>query len=289
VRQSEPLEQLSLSRVSENGISIAVISARAGVISELLLNGVAVIPKFRLPNPEDFIFGSVLAPWPNRLADGQYQHGGRSYSFGNLDLQNNKSHGLLLDEQLEVRHHGQSELVLGYQFGSDPNYPFQIDLEIKYQLLETSLKVSATVSNRGNTAPFAIGFHPYLLTGDSFRLTAAFSKIVRNDERMLPHAIEEIAGLDLNQDSTELSTLDNCFYGADSVLLSGSAGSFEVRALENLPYFMLYRPKERFFQAGGAIAIEPMSAPANVFRADPDSVQLAEGETKQYSFEIRTL
>ena len=275
--------------MSENGTSIAVISPQASAISELLLNGVAVIPKFKLPSPRAVIFGSVLAPWPNRLADGEYQHAGFEYSFDNLDSQNNKSHGLLLDEQLQVRSHTETSLTLGYLFGSDPNYPFQIDLEISYELLETSLRVTATAKNSGPTAPFAIGFHPYLLTADSFKLTAAFSHVVRNDERMLPSSIEPIAGLELDQDAVELKTLDNCFYGADSVRVQSPSGSFEVRSLENLPYFMLYRPKQKFFDLGEAIAIEPMSAPANVFSTDPGSVQLAKGETKRFSFEIRTL
>lgn len=275
--------------MSENGTSIAVISTRAGAISELLLNGVAVIPKFVLPNPEGSAFGSVLAPWPNRLEDGRYLQEGRNYSFENLDAQNNKNHGLLLRENLEIRSHTETELTLGFQFGTDANYPFEIDLEISYELLETSLLVTATASNNGPAAPFAIGFHPYLVTEEPFKLTAAFSSVVRNDERMLPRAIEPFAGLELDQDSLELTTLDNCFQGADSVRVEGSSGSYEVRALENLPYFMLYRPKQRFFAGGGAIAIEPMSAPANVFRSDPESVQLAIGETKRFRFEIRTL
>ena len=275
--------------MSENGTSIAVISPRAGAISELLLNGIAVIPKFRLTNPKDFIFGSVLAPWPNRLADGEYQHAGQDYSFDNLDFQNNKSHGLLLEEELEVRYHGETKLTLGYQFGSNSNYPFQIDLEISYELLQDSFLVCATAKNTGPVAPFAIGFHPYVLTAESFKLSADFSQIGLNDERMLPAGIEPIAGLELDQNSPELQTLDNCFFGSDSVQVTAPNGSFEIRSLENLPYFMLYRPKQRFFESGGAIAIEPMSAPANVFRTDPGSVQLATGQTKQFRFEIRTL
>lgn len=275
--------------MSENGTSIAVISSRAGAISELLLNDVAVIPKFRLQNPADFIFGSVLAPWPNRLAYGEYRHAGFSYSFEGLDAQNNKSHGLLLDENLKIRSHTQTKLTLGYLFGSDPNYPFQIDLEISYELMESGLLVTATATNSGSSAPFAIGFHPYLFTADSFKLSAAFSHVTINDERMLPSRTEAILDLNLDQDSTELKTLDNCFSGAESVRVSGPNASYEVRALENLPYFMLYRPKQRFFEAGGAIAVEPMSAPANVFRTDPGSVLLDAGETKRFSFEIRTL
>jgi aldose 1-epimerase len=275
--------------VSENGTSIAVISPRAGAISELLLNGLSVIPQFSLPNPADFVFGCVLAPWPNRLEDGAYQHQGKDFSFDQLDAQQNKNHGLLLAENFEIRAQTQSELVLGYRFGRNENYPFSIDLEISYQLLDHSLQVCATAKNMGPVAPFAIGFHPYVLTAESFKLSADFSQIGLNDERMLPAGIEPIAGLELDQNSPELQTLDNCFFGSDSVQVTAPNGSFEIRSLENLPYFMLYRPKQRFFESGGAIAIEPMSAPANVFRTDPGSVQLAAGETKQFRFEIRKL
>lgn len=275
--------------MSENGTSIAVISATAGAILELLLNGVSVIPQSRLSKPEGSAFGSVLAPWPNRLEDGRYCQEGSNYSFDNLDAQNNKNHGLLLSENLEIRFLTNTKLTLGYLFGTNASYPFQIDLEISYELLETSLLVTATASNSGPAAPFAVGFHPYLVTEEPFKLTAAFSHFGHNDERMLPRAIEPMAGLELDQDSLELTTLDNCFHGADSVQVSGPNGSYEVRSIENLPYFMLYRPKKRFFDAGGAIAIEPMSAPANVFRTNPESVQLAKGETKRFRFEIRTL
>jgi aldose 1-epimerase len=254
-----------------------------------LLNGLSVIPQFSLPNPADFVFGCVLAPWPNRLEDGAYQHEGKDFSFDQLDAQQNKNHGLLLSENFEIRAQTQSELVLGYRFGRHESYPFNIDLEISYQLLDHSLQVCATAKNTGPVAPFAIGFHPYVLTAESFKLSAGFSQIGLNDERMLPAGIEPIAGLELDQNSVELETLDNCFFGSDSVQVTAPNGSFEIRSLENLPYFMLYRPKQRFFESGGAIAIEPMSAPANVFRTDPGSVQLATGQTKQFRFEIRTL
>lgn len=275
--------------MSENGISIAVISAQAGAIVELLLDGVSVIPRFSLANPEDFIFGSVLAPWPNRLEDGKYRQAGIDYGFEALDAQNNKSHGLLLRENLEIRSHTESKLILGHLFGTDSGYPFQVDLEVKYELLEASLLVSAIATNLGPAAPFAIGFHPYLVTGDHCKISAAFTHAALTDDRMLPFAIEPIAGLELDQDSQQLRTLDACFHGASSVFVTGSSGSFEVKVLENLPYFMLYRPAKQFFEGGGAIAIEPMSAPANIFRTDPESVQLASGESKRFRFEIKTL
>jgi aldose 1-epimerase len=289
VRQSEPIEQLSLSRVTENGTSIAVISAQGGAICQLLLNDFEIVPQFALENPLAFIYGHVLAPWPNRLQDGSYRFKNADYKFGNLDAEDNLNHGLVLTESFEVRSHSADSLVLGYKFGEDANYPFNLDLEVHYVLTESSLEVTARARNLSEDAPFAIGFHPYLLTGEDFQLTADFRSQSVQDARMLPAGEKAIAGIDFNQDSPELETLDHCFYGADRVLLVRPGGKVLVEAIENLPYFMLYRPSQLLSDSGPVIAIEPQSARANVFRTDIDSVVLPAGETRNYRFAIRKL
>jgi aldose 1-epimerase len=289
VRQSEPIEQLSLSRVTENGTSIAVISPQGGAISQLLVNDFEIVPQFSLSDPLAFIYGHVLAPWPNRLEDGRYGFREKSFGFDNLDSDRNVNHGFLLTELLELRSHQQDRLVLGYRFGKNPGYPFSVDLEIEYRLVDSGLEVSASAKNLGEDAPFAIGFHPYLLTGAEFELTADFKSQSVNDARMLPIGENEISSLELNQDSNQLRSLDHCFSGADKVLLTRPAGKVLVEALENLPFFMLYRPSQLLADAGPVIAIEPQSAKANVFRNDIESVLLASGETRKYRFAIRKL
>ena len=288
MRQSEPNEQLSLSHVTENATSMSSISLRSASLTQLFLKDLAIIPQFQLAEPTKFVFGSTLAPWPNRLEDGSYSHAGKQHRFSELDAQNNKNHGLVLDRDFEIRQQSNDSIALGYRFGLDNAYPFDVDLEIRYQLGE-ELLVEAIATNHGDAAPFAIGFHPYFLTGPEFQLNAGFTHRGVSDERMLPIAIDPIPGLDLNQDSVELETLDHCFMGSKEVRLMRPEGGFSIKTLENLPYFMLYRPKEKFFESGGAIAIEPMSAPANIFRNDIASVILEKGEQKRYAFEVRKL
>ena len=273
--------------MTENASSMAFIDRTSASLAQLFLKDFAIIEKFQLADPRKFVFGSVLAPWPNRLEDGSYRHSGVQFQFGGLDAQNNKNHGLLLDQEFEIRSQTRQTLSLGYRFGSDSDYPFDIDLEISYSLSGDSLLVEATAENHGSEAPFAIGFHPYFLTGPVFELQADFTHRGVSNERMLPVAIDEIPGLQLNQDSAELDSLDHCFMGASEVRVVRPEGSFVVRALENLPYFMLYRPSEEFFPSGSAIAIEPMSAPANVFRNEIGSVLMGPGEKKRFAFEIR--
>jgi aldose 1-epimerase len=289
VRQSEPIEQLSLSRVTENGTSIAVISPLGGAICQLLVNDFEIVPQFSLSNPLAFIYGHVLAPWPNRLEDGSYEFRGSSFSFGNLDAEQNLNHGFVLVESLEVRSHEADSLVLGYRFGEHPGYPFEIDLEIHYLLTDSALEVSAKAKNLGSDAPFAIGFHPYLLTGDEFQLSAPFTSQSVQDQRMLPVGDRAISGIDFNALSPELQTLDHCFWGADQVLLERPKGKVLIEAIENLPYFMLYRPDQLLAASGPVVAIEPQSAKANVFRNDIESVVLPAGQTRHYRFAIRKL
>ena len=275
--------------MSENGTSIAVISPLGGAICQLLINDFEIVTEFSLADPLKYIYGHTLAPWPNRLQDASYEFAGESYSFRDLDAQNNKNHGLLLNEVFEVRSHMTDQLVLGYRFGEHDGYPFAIDLEITFALTESALEVDARVTNHGDLAPFAIGFHPYLLTGQEFELTANVTGRSAQNERMLPIGIEAMDSLTLTQHSEELSSLDHCFVGGNKVTLTRPDGAVVVEALENLPYFMMYRPGDALASAGTVIAIEPQSSMANVFRDDIESVVLERDETKHYRFAIRKL
>lgn len=273
--------------MSESGTSIAVISSHGGVISQLLLGDFEIVPKFSLDDPLDFVYGHTLAPWPNRLEDGEYSFAGTTYRFDDLDAQRNKNHGLVLDRNFEVRAHESDHAVLGYRFGLDAGYPFEIDLEITYLLTEDGLEVTATALNMSDDAPFAIGFHPYLLTGENFRVEAGFTHQSIQNERMLPTGMREIQTLQLTQASPELQTLDHCFQGASELVISRPDGEIVVETLENLPYFMLYRPGQRLSEAGGLLAVEPQSSMANVFRDDPESCLLPSGKKRSYRFAIR--
>jgi aldose 1-epimerase len=289
VRKNYPGEQLSISRLGGKTSSIAEFDVLGGQIRHLMLGGVEVVPEFAGENPRAQVFGFTMAPWPNRLQDGKYQMSGTDYRIPKLDSQNNANHGLLLDEKMEIVSHASDSLKLSYSFGQAAHYPFAIDLELEFSLEENALVTRATATNNSTqSAPFAIGFHPYFLMGNEFTLSAGFTHQIATDDRMLPVSAKEISGLALNQDSRELATLDDCYYGSNEVLVTNPSGSFEIRGLENINYFMLYRPSALLFAKGSALAIEPMSHPANVFATDIASTEILAGESKSYSYEIRS-
>src|SRR6056300_1739278 len=150
-----------MSRATESGTSMALISKTGAALKALTVDGVELIDPNAAYNPGQIYFGSILAPWPNRLEDGRYQLAGKEFFAGKLDASNNANHGLVYDSQFEEVSASDTEVVLSYEFGADPGYPYSVELAISYELTAGGLRVGATATNRGEiAAPFAIGFHP---------------------------------------------------------------------------------------------------------------------------------
>jgi aldose 1-epimerase len=286
VQQNDPLKQLSISRVTENGLSIAGFSPIGASCTNLSLSGRNLITDSIHADPSIMFFGTVLAPWPNRLRDGEFELEGTSYRIDALDADNNANHGLIGSEALEVREHQEDRISFGKRFGSE-EFPFELDLEISYSIGESFL-VEARVVNHGNTtAPFAIGFHPYYRVPGGGRIKASVQSHTLADSRMIPYDQELISGLDLELPSK--TTLDDCYQGDWEAILETEEFSFSVTQ-KNLPFLMLYQPQTSpFVDGSGAIAIEPMSAPANAFQSEIDNHRLLPGAQKSFSYQIKIL
>ena len=279
MRQSDPEQQLSIHHRG-GASSIARISRIGGALEGLTLGGVELIATPSADYSAMF-FGSVLAPWPNRLADGEFEYDGKIHRVGTLDQDSNANHGLLYDQQMRVLNHQEESVSLALGM-AEIGYPWPIDLEIEYSISESELQVKANARNRSDeAAPFAIGFHPYFLTGESFLLEGEFSHRVLSDDRMLPSGVEEISGL-----SYSGGELDACFYGADVIHLTTPHAKLEVALEENLSHFMFYRPRS---DVGNLLAIEPMSSGANAFNLELTKNLLLPGEEKSYRFSVRKL
>ena len=79
--------------------------------------------------------GQVLAPWPNRLADGRYEFNGvRAQAALDEPERRNAIHGLVrwLPWTLQTRH--QNQLSLRLQLHPSPGYPFSLLLELEYHV-----------------------------------------------------------------------------------------------------------------------------------------------------------
>ena len=113
--------------------------------------------------------GQVLAPWPNRLADGQYTFDGFSANAA-LDEpeRNNAIHGLVRWLPWALLGRAQNVVTLGLVLFPQPGYPWRLSLTIEYRLGRDGLSVTTEARNAGgHLAPFGLGFHPYLNVGTS--------------------------------------------------------------------------------------------------------------------------
>lgn len=259
---------------------MAVISVQGAALLKLVLNGIPVVDSSNLSNPLGIKFGSLLAPWPNRLANGTYSYKGQQYKSDKLDAYGNAIHGLLYDRDLQVEKQTDSSVTFKHLFGQDHFYPFAVELSVTYELLEHELVVTATAENRGDSAPFGIGFHPYFLAGENFRVSSSFTKQILVDENLIPSSSMEISGVDYSG-----GNLDSCFVGSNLTRMTTDNFSIEVKLIEGYTHTMLYRPKLEVGES--LVAIEPMSCPANAFNSDIESTVLKKLEKKKYVFSIK--
>ncbi len=275
-----PEQQLSIARKSESATSMAVFSAVGAALQNLTLASTPIIDINRVHSASSMFFGSVLAPWPNRLANHSYEFEGRAFSTPNVDKDGNSNHGLVSNRAFEVAGQTDSSLQFSFEFGSDQSYPFHVALKIKFEISETELRVSSLATNNGSAAPFGLGFHPYFLVGDKFKLTADFNEQILANEKLIPIGSKDISGLIYDG-----GPVDDCFSGSRTVNLETESYSLSVTLEKGFDYFMLYRPS---LDCGASLlAIEPMSCVANAFNSNPEQVRLDANQEKEFVFSIK--
>src|SRR5690606_11365363 len=87
------------------------------------------------------------------------------------------------------------ELALPAQKG----WPFQLVLQVRYAVSDAGLEVVVRARNVGaGTAPYGVGFHPWLSTGgaplDECTVSLDATTHVTVDDRLLPTGTEPVAG-----------------------------------------------------------------------------------------------
>jgi aldose 1-epimerase len=243
--------------------------------------------------------GQVLAPWPNRLADGRYTFNGITAQAAlNEPERHNAIHGLVrwLPWTLQTRH--QNQLSLRLQLHPSPDYPFSLLLELAYRVGRDGLSVTATArSVDEGPVPFGLGFHPYLTAGpetvDGAILQLPARQTLDLDERGLPTgSLMPVAGTERDFTNSRFvgpTVLDTAFTSLDrdadgrawaSLDAPGGATGARLWTDAGFPYLMVYTgdtlsdPSRR----RRAVAIEPMTCPPNALRTGTDVIALEPGQ-----------
>ncbi|MET4136577.1 aldose 1-epimerase family protein [Pseudarthrobacter sp. PvP090] len=226
--------------------------------------------------------GITLAPWANRVKDGVWYLNGKKQQLDITEVsRNNASHGLLRNASYELVDESEFSVTLEAAVFPQHGYPFLLRHSVRYELAgDLGLVVRQTLINDSQEpAPFVLGAHPYLRLGEvpSEELTVTVHAGTRlvTDERLIPRSTEPVRGdfdlragrsvgaLDLDSAYTDLEFDAGI---ARHTLSAPDGRSVSLWQDENCGYVHVFVTTE-FPGRTKAVAIEPMTGPANAFNS----------------------
>lgn len=283
--------------LTRGGVTAQIAQVGAS-LRGLTVGGVDLVARYPEDVPTPSCSGVVLAPWPNRIRDGAWRDGEavRQLAITEPKLRN-ASHGLLRFTAYEIEQ-TDAAATLRATIHPQTGYPYEIATAVTYALTDTGIEVTHTLTNWSDAAaPVALGTHPFVTIGDVdprnlvLRIPAAAQ--FETDERMLP--TEAVAAPEELRSGVRLGgiTLDTGFTrltrdtdgrvrhtltapdGRHVTLWQGEGFDFvQVYTTTNYPGQQL------------AVAIEPMTAPADAFNSRIGLRRLATDETWTLSWGI---
>ncbi|MBJ7467058.1 MAG: aldose 1-epimerase family protein [Mycolicibacterium sp.] len=281
----------------------AVIAEAGAAIRQLSVDGVEITAEFDDRGPVPFFCGAVLVPWPNRVRDGRWVHDGRTHQLDINDACHRSAlHGLLHDTAHRVLARSASSITLGAPVLPQRGYPFRLQTEVTYHLVADGLTATHTVRNVGSDcAPVAIGAHPFLAIGDvpteTLTLTVNGSHHIDVDDRLIPTGCTAVPGtewdlrggrviadLDLD-DAWSVPTSDG---RSVHTLRSPDGRTVSLWADDSFGFVHVFITRQ-FPRAGKfvtAVALEPMTAPADAFNSGVGLRWLEPEETLSASWGI---
>lgn len=259
--------------------------------------------------------GAVLAPWPNRIEQARYVHRETTYQLDvNEESTGAAIHGLLHDVDLTVQQQREDQVQLVGVLEPTEGYPFRLEVVLTYRV-SSFLGLTATLAVRyipdatpeaegtdddaeaaAPTAPFGVGFHPYLTAGGAplktcrLRLPATTVAKTKASGKMVSR--KSVSG-DMDLTSGPLLSglkIDHAYTGLPdegwtAELLHGPSGMM-VRMISDTPWVQVYTG-ERINRAG--VAVEPMTCPPNAFNSGHNLMQLAPYEWVRVGYSIEAI
>jgi aldose 1-epimerase len=276
------------------GDALAVVTELAAGLRLYSRDGVQLTETYGDASIPPGATGITLAPWANRVEDGVWYLNGKKQQLDITEVpRNNASHGLLRNASYELVDESGFSVTLEAHIFPQHGYPFLVRHRVQYALAEDlDLVVHQTLLNDSEApAPFVLGSHPYLRLGDvqaeDLVLTVGAGSRLVPDERLIPRSTEPVSGdVDLRGGRT-VSELDIDVAYTDLVFDAGVARhtlrdpdgrSVSLWQDESCGYVHVF-VTDRFPGRPKAVAIEPMTGPANAFNSGDGLRWLPEGES----------
>lgn len=258
-------------------------------------DGVAVLAGYAEDAPCTSGRGQQLIPWPNRIRDGRWSHGGveRQLPLTEVDL-GNASHGLVRWAPWHLVESTGSSITVGHRLFPQPGWDWHLETRTTYAVAPEGLTVTTRVTNvGGGSAPFGYGAHPYVAIGDhpvgEVEVSVPGDTWVEVDERSLPTGTRPVEGTAydfrtrrplggqrLDTAYTDLASSDGRWTvtvatpGRPVVEVWGEAEAF--------PWAQVFSGKAEADQSGEhGVAVEPMTCPADAFNSGTSLLTLDPG------------
>lgn len=252
--------------------------------------------------------GAVLAPWPNRVADGAYYAGGVRHQLPLTEpARGNALHGLVAWTRFDFVDRDDRSVTLRNRLVAQDGYPFSLDLSVSYAVGADGLTCTVTARNDGDEpAPYGTGSHCYLVAGpggvDGWSLRLPAGEVLEvTPDRLLPvrrqpvgggvfdfSAARGLEGLQVDHAFTGLRADDD---GLVRAQVWGAGTGVECcwdPAL--LPWVQVHTadlPDPAVSRLG--LAVEPMTCPPDAFNSGTDLVVLEPGRSHTASWRIDPL
>ena len=235
------------------------------------------LPGEKTIGENDLYPSALLAPWVNRVRNGNYSFEGRNYQLPiNESNLGNAIHGFLARKKFEISEEkcndDSTEVSFIHNYTGDfPGYPFPFIFTLTYKLSSKgTFAVNFKCQNTGQTnMPFACGWHPYfkIANAEISHLEINFSPTLKyiSDPQMIPMA-EESVSIPMPVRFSE-TTLDNVFKLESQTEhlteLSDQESKISLFLKQNsveFPYLVVFAPHSE-----NCVAIEPMTGNTDAF------------------------
>lgn len=233
-----------------------IVTVGAG-LAELMHHGRHIVIPHKPEEMPLAHLGKVLVPWPNRVADGCYQHNGKTFQLAvNDPISHTAIHGLLAWRDWQINQQSASEVSLMIFLPPSYGYPFAL------------------------IAPYGAGAHPYLTCNlhpiDDCELTLPTSEETCSERDFTtPRIIAQ-------------TTIDHTFRTLPpdaewEVRITSQSQNMSTFLRSHQPWLQIYTG-EKLARRG--LAVEPMTCPPDAFNSGINLIHLAPGEAHQMHFLI---
>ncbi|MCQ9163539.1 aldose 1-epimerase family protein [Arthrobacter sp. STN4] len=173
----------------------AIVASLAAGLRHYDRGGVALVEGYGSGETAPGAAGITLAPFANRVDGGRWELDGKAQQLDITEVaRNNAIHGLLRNTGYTALESSGQHVVLEAAIYPQHGYPFLARHRVRYELTAGgALRVDQTLTNDSpRRAPFVLGAHPYFRLGDTapeeLRITVDAASYLAANDRMIPTA-----------------------------------------------------------------------------------------------------